>query len=306
MRFIPSALAARIESGAATLCTCWIVTRADPGSGPAQAVRLGFTDHDRPLEVSGVVCRAASGWTAGAAEAELGFAAGTASAEGVLDDEVFLERDIAAGLFDGAAVEAWRVDWGEPSLRVMLWSGTIGRIVREGERFTAEVEGPLAKLERVAGRTFARLCDASLGDGRCKADVSGAPFNGAGAVLAVEDNRRLVVSGLEWFAAGWFARGRLLFTGGENQGLAGQVAAHDVGAAGVLLVLEERPAFAVAVGDGFTVRAGCDKRWGTCGMKFGNRINFQGFPHIPGDDFLLARAAEGEVNDGGSRARATA
>ncbi|HEX8232810.1 MAG TPA: DUF2163 domain-containing protein [Caulobacteraceae bacterium] len=294
MRFIPGEFAARLDGGAANLCTCWIVTRAD-------GARMGFTDHDRPLEVDGVSCAAASGWTAGAAEAELGFAAGTASAEGVLDGEAISERDIAAGLFDGAEVEAWRVDWGEPSLKVMLWSGTVARLVREGQRFTAEVEGPLARLERVAGRTYGRLCDAILGDGRCRKDVSVAAFNGAGVVLAVEDNRRLVVSGLEDFAAGWFARGRLVFTGGENAGGSAQVAAHDVGAAGVVLVLQERPAFAVAAGDGFEVRAGCDKRWGTCGAKFANTINFQGFPHIPGDDFLLARAAEGEVNDGGSR-----
>lgn len=294
MRFIPSDLAARIESGAASLCTCWIVTRGD-------GMRLGFTDHDRDLSVDGVVCRAASGWTTGAAEAELGFAPGSASAEGVLDSGAISERDIAAGLYDGAAVEAWRVDWSEATLKVLLWSGTIARLVREGERFAAEVAGPLSVLERVAGRTYGRLCDAVLSDGRCRADLSGGAFNGVGAVLAVEDNRRLVVGGLDGFAAGWFARGRLAFTGGENAGGTARVAAHDVGTAGVVLVLEERPAFAVAIGDGFEVRAGCDKRWGTCGAKFANTINFQGFPHIPGDDFLLARAVEGEMNDGGSR-----
>lgn len=299
MRFIPEDLAERIEGAAASLCTCWIVTRSD-------GVRLGFTDHDRPLEVDGVICAAASGWTAGAAEAELGFSAGTASAEGVLDGETISGRDLAAGVYDGALVEAWRVDWSEPSLKVMLWSGTIARIVREGERFTAEVEGPLARLERVAGRTYGRLCDAVLGDARCKAEVTGTEFKGAGTVMSVEDNRRLVVSGLDGFAAGWFARGRLEFTGGDNAGFSIQLAAHDVGAAGVVLVLEERPPFAVAEGHGFEVRAGCDKRWGTCGVKFGNSLNFQGFPHIPGDDFLLARAVEGDVNDGGSRVGAAA
>ncbi len=69
MRDIPIELAARIESGAATLCHAWVVTRADGG-------RLGFTDHDRDLVVDGVVCRAASGWTKGAAEVATGLAAG--------------------------------------------------------------------------------------------------------------------------------------------------------------------------------------------------------------------------------------
>ena len=34
---------------------------------------------------------------------------------------------------------------------------------------------------------------------------------------------------------------------------------------------------------------------------FGNGVNFQGFPDIPGDDFLTAYPATGGRHDGGSR-----
>ncbi|MGZ8370593.1 MAG: DUF2163 domain-containing protein [Caulobacteraceae bacterium] len=290
MRDIPTDLATRIESGAANLCACWLVTRAD-------GERLGFTDHDEGVVLGAVVCRAASGWTPGMAEAELGFSPGTASAAGALDSDAISEADIALGLYDGAAVECWRVDWSEPSLAVRLWAGTIRRLVREGSKFTAEIEGPLAALDRVAGRAYGRLCDAALGDMRCKADVTGPAFNGSGEVVAVEDNRRLTVSGLDGFAAGWFARGRITFAGGSTSA----VAAHDVGAGVVVLTLDERPLREIAPGDAFTVRAGCDKRWAACRAKFTNGLNFQGFPHIPGDDFLLAHPSAGEVHDGGSR-----
>lgn len=160
MKTVPPALAARIESGAATLAHVWLLTRADE-------TRLGFTDHDRDLTHDGVLCRAASGWTAGAAEAGLGFTPGGASAGGGLDSEALTEADIAAGLYDGCAIECRRVDWSEPDLFVALWAGTITRLKREGGAFSAEIEGPLAALDRVAGRTFGRLCDANLGDGRC-------------------------------------------------------------------------------------------------------------------------------------------
>ncbi len=53
---------------------------------------------------------------------------------------------------------------------------------------------------------------------------------------------------------------------------------------------------------GFGPDAVCDKRWTTCGATFANAINFQGFPDIPGDDFLTAAPASGGLNDGGSRA----
>jgi len=213
MRTLPDALTARIESGAAMLCHAWIVRRAD-------GTVMGFTDHDRDLTVEGVVCRAGSGWTAGVAETG-GGAVGTMAASGGLDDDAITEGDVAAGIYDSARVELWRVDWTEPELRVRLWAGRLARMRRDGEAFVAEIEGPLAALERVVGRTYGRTCDAVLGDGRCGAAVA------PGAV--------------------------------------------------------------------------CDKRWATCVEVFGNGANFQGFPGIPGDDFLTAHPVAGGRNDGGRR-----
>ncbi|WP_396594214.1 DUF2163 domain-containing protein [Brevundimonas sp. R86498] len=166
MREIPEELVTRIESGAAALCHVWIITRAD-------GLRLGFTDHDRDLTVDGVVCRAASGWTQGAAEAAEGLAAGSLAIGGVLDDERIAEADIAGGLWDGARIVLWRVDWSRPDLRMSLGTGTLSRIRREGEGFVAEVDGPLAALERVVGRTYSRSCDAVLGDSRCGVEPEG-------------------------------------------------------------------------------------------------------------------------------------
>lgn len=169
MRTIPAELAARIQSGAAMLCHVWLLTRSDD-------VRLGFTDHDRELVVEGVSCSAASGWTAGAADQALGFSAGQGAAAGALDSDAITEADIAAGLYDGCEVECRRVDWSDPTLFVTLWSGRISRLKREGSAFTAEVEGPLSNLDRVAGRTYGRLCDANLGDGRCTVPESDPNF----------------------------------------------------------------------------------------------------------------------------------
>ena len=45
----------------------------------------------------------------------------------------------------------------------------------------------------------------------------------------------------------------------------------------------------------------CDKRFATCGAVFENAANFQGFPDLPGDDFLTLYPGEGERHDGGSR-----
>jgi uncharacterized phage protein (TIGR02218 family) len=155
------------------LAHAWIVTRAD-------GVRLGFTDHDRDLVVEEVSCRASAGWSPGAAETGAGYAAGQASALGVLDDAGITEADLAAGLYDGAKVEAFSVDWTAPSRLAPLWTATIAAVSREGPiheggAFKATLAGPLADLERVAGRTFTRLCDARFGDARCGVDLADFP-----------------------------------------------------------------------------------------------------------------------------------
>ena len=59
------------------------------------------------------------------------------------------------------------------------------------------------------------------------------------------------------------------------------------------------PVRAIAEGDGFTIRAGCDKRMETCGEKFANTANFRGFPHIPGQDAVLRYATKDGGHEGG-------
>lgn len=167
MREIPVELAARIESGAATLCHVWLLTRRDGAT-------MGFTDHDRDLIVGGVTCSAGSGWTAGARENRVD-AAGAASVAGGLDDLGIQEVDLEQGLYDEAEVELWRVDWRRPDLKVRLWRGRLARVRRQGQAFTADLEGPMAMLERVIGRTFGRDCSAQLGDARCGVDVTAFP-----------------------------------------------------------------------------------------------------------------------------------
>jgi uncharacterized phage protein (TIGR02218 family) len=157
-----------MASGAATLCHVWLVTRED-------GARHGFTDHDRDLESGGVACAAATGWIPGAADASLGLQPGTAALAGALSDDGISGADLERGAWDRARVELRRVDWERPDLFVTLWVGRIARVTRTGERFTAEVEGPAAALDRVAGRTYGRTCDAELGDARCGVDLSGFP-----------------------------------------------------------------------------------------------------------------------------------
>ena len=46
--------------------------------------------------------------------------------------------------------------------------------------------------------------------------------------------------------------------------------------------------------------AGCDKRSETCRLKFNNFDNYQGFPDLPGEDWVLSVPSSGNRNSGGS------
>ena len=70
---------------------------------------------------------------------------------------------------------------------------------------------------------------------------------------------------------------------------------------GGMLELWEPCALPIRTGDGFTVTAGCDRTAATCAGRFGNIVNFRGFPHMPGNDLLLRTVREGDPGlDGGS------
>ncbi len=56
----------------------------------------------------------------------------------------------------------------------------------------------------------------------------------------------------------------------------------------------------IAPGDAFTVTAGCDKRFATCRDRFANTVNFRGFPHIPGNDFIVSVPVPGSGRHDGS------
>lgn len=288
MRDLSPAFVAHCAGGVTTLCRCWSLRRRD-------GVALGFTDHDRDVIVAGLVHAARTGLEAAEASAEAGFAVSGGDVAGALSSLGLTEADIAGGLYDGASVETWLVDWADPETRLLLDIGTIGEIRREDDAFVAELRGVAARLDAEVGRSYRATCGANLGDARCRVDLSA--WRGAGRVLALPEPATLRVALTGSVADGLFTGGRLAWTGGANAGLAADLRLQ----AGDLVELWETPPRPVAAGDTFTLTAGCDKRVATCRDRFANAVNFQGFPHLPGNDTLL-RGVPGSapVLDGGS------
>lgn len=293
MKTLPPGLQDHLDSGVTTLAWCWRLTRGDGAA-------FGFTDHDLPLTFDGTVFEPESGFTASEIRAGSDLAVDAQEAEGVLSSDRITETDIQDGRWDNAAVEVWRVNWAAPDQRVLMRRGAVGQIRRGKLAFVAEVRSLAHVLGQTVGRVFQAGCDAELGDARCRVDLNDGASHGTGSVTERLRDRAFIAQALGSFAAGWFARGTLTWATGANAGRRAEVLLHDVTGGLVTLTLLEAPLRELAVGDSFTVIAGCDKRAETCSGKFSNIANFRGFPHIPGQDAVIRYATkdgghEGEV-----------
>jgi uncharacterized phage protein (TIGR02218 family) len=286
-------LLAHLAGGVTTVCRAWGVERKD-------GTRLGFTDHDKSLAFEGWTFRADTGMTAGAMMRTTGLAVDNVETVGALSDAAITEADVAAGRYDGAGVSCWLVDWTEPERRMVLFRGTLGEVTRAAGGFRADLRGLAETLNVPRGRVYQRPCSALLGDPGCGVDLGAPGLFAEVPVEHVEGGRRFRFTTLGAFEAGWFARGRLRVLSGEAAGLAGQVREDRSDGEGRTLELWQELRAGIAPGDTVRVEAGCDKSLATCSAKFGNVINFRGFPNIPGDDWITAYPQRSGTNDGGS------
>lgn len=283
MKVLDAALQAHLDTGATTLCWCWRLKRRD-------GVTFGFTDHDRNLTFDSTTFEAAAGFTASDIKDGVGLSVDNLEVTGALTSAALTDSDLAAGRYDDAGVEIFRVNWQDTGQRVLMRSGSLGEVRRDGHAFVAEVRGLAHYLQQPKGRLYQFACDADLGDGRCTVDLNTAAYRGTGAIGAAATPRRYTVSGLAAFNHDFFTRGLVTFTSGSAAGQKIEVKWHTKIAGVVTVELWAEPEGPPAVGDTFTITAGCDKRIETCKAKFANATNFRGFPSMPGNDFITKLA----------------
>lgn len=274
-----------------SVCHCWRLMRRD-------GTAFGFTDHDRRLNVDGMVFEPETGLSASEARQSLGLSVDTVDVEGALSSDRIRDGDIEAGLYDGAVIEAFLVNWRNPANFTRIRKATVGKITRSDGRFLAELESLLHQLDKPNGRYVTRKCDAELGDVRCGVALGQPAFKGVGLVETIEGPDVVRVSGIGGIDTGWFSFGTLTWTGGLRQGRTERIVDHRSDGAFSVLTLQAGSGPQIGPGDGFTIVAGCDHSFATCKAKFANALNFRGFPHLPGNDVAYAYVTDGGVFDG--------
>jgi uncharacterized phage protein (TIGR02218 family) len=260
------------DKALATAAFCWRIERRD-------GVTLGFTSHDRDLDVGGLRYRSAPGILPSAIVLSTGFEIDRLDVKGALTSSAIREDDLAAGRWDGAAVAVSIVDWADQAAAALpIVRGELGDVSARGSGFEAELCGPAAALERAVVEQTSPECRAQLGDKRCRVDMAARVR--ATRLVAVPAESEVEV---ESAPAGEAHRyGRLRWMSGRNSGLVCGIATSD----GPLLTLRDPPRFPAAPGDLVEIAEGCDKSLATCSGRFGNAVNFRGEPHLPGVDLL--------------------
>ncbi|THD84353.1 DUF2163 domain-containing protein [Aliigemmobacter aestuarii] len=281
-----------LKSGTTTLCRAWRIARRD-------GTVFGFTDHDRDLKFEGTVFRAETGVSGRAIAQVTGLAVNNTEVLGALMSEALEERDILAGRFDGAEVRCWLVNWARPLERVILFRGHVGEIVREGEAFRAEFRGLAEALNVPDGRAYQTDCGAVLGDGACGVDLTRPAFSAVVEIASIVDGRFLTLRDGPEHEDRWFERGRLEVLDGAAAGVTAVVKGDRRQGRLRTVELWQDVVADLRAGDRVRLTAGCDKRADTCRAKFANFLNFRGFPHIPGEDWLTTFPSINGVNDGG-------
>ncbi len=284
MSALDPALAARLDEPVTTCCSAWRLTLRDGRV-------LGFTDHDRMLDIDGTQFEPGGGMNATDARDSAGLSVDTTEVSGILNTGRFTDEDIEAGLLDSATVETLLVDWRAPPLHQVVRMATVGRIRRAGAAFVAELESATAFHAQPRGRLYRRTCDATLGDARCGIDLGRSDLRAAVTITMKRGERAYAVDGLGAFADGDF-NGATLQIGATTM----FVPVHRIVGTEHWLDFAERQE--LSPGQTGNLVAGCDQTFARCRDRFANTMNFRGFPHLPGNDEAYAYATEDGVFDG--------
>lgn len=279
MRSLNFSLNQRSQTYLTTLCQCWRLLRKD-------GLILGFTDHDEDIYFGNTTFSARTGFLGSEVETKLGLAISGMEVSGALTSENLKEEDICAGLYDGATIEIWNVNWENVEERVLMDIGMVGNIDQIDYAFTCEIRSLSSYFDQERGRCYQSTCCAELGDLKCKKNIKTYPFQTEGFITNSEQNLLLSTT-LENFEEGWFTGGLLTFTNTEPTGLSYLIKQDQIQNKRHIFSLWEPLSYSIPNNQSFIATCGCDKTLKTCATKFSNQINFRGMPLMPGEQILL-------------------
>lgn len=247
---------------------------------------FGYTDHDMPLTVSGIIYVPAPGLVRGNMS--------VSSTEQVSNQEFSTawidapEEDLLAGKFDNAKIDVLLCSWKQPNLGAFVVnSGNLGQIQWTSDGFSADVLGFMRVLQRSINFLVTGTCRHQLFSqydsqhiGACT--LNSVSYTKTSTVASITTDKLIITAASAnlWGTTGTATNGILTWTSGLNNGLKREVKNYTVSGATATIEFFLPTDYDISNGDAFSLTAGCDKKFDTCKSKFNNVINFGGFPHI--------------------------
>jgi len=276
MKTMSEALKVHLGGELTTLAELVRLTRTD-------GTVIAFTSHDQDIVMGGVTYRADGAFSSGKLALEAALKTKNYEVTGFLDSASISESDIRAGLYDHARVDVFLCNWADVSQGVVqIRRGWIGEVALSGGQYIASLRGFHDLLTRKVGETYTPECRYDLGEARCGVNVAVCTVQGR--VTGASDARTFI-DATRSEENGAFTDAKLMWLTGANAGASGEVCAWEADSKKLTLWLP--PACAIAVGDTYSVTAGCDKRFATCCARFANGVNYGGFPYLPGLSKIL-------------------
>ncbi len=263
---------------------------------------FGFTSHDRDLTYSGLTYLATSAVEASGVRNSLGRQLDTLDVQGLLQSSVLTDSDLLNGLYDGAEVSVFVVNWRSSPIteRAILLTGTIGEVSFQDGLWVAEFRPLSTRLTHQLGQLTSPTCRVKeWGDAECApggvlaSGTNVSAFRHTGRAVTVVTSRYQLTFGASAEATGYFNAGRVYMTSGLNSGLSREVKQHTLSAGAAVIVLQEPFPRAVAVTNTATLEAGCDRTLAICRSRFNNALNHRGEPEIPTTQVALQRGRKG-------------
>ena len=288
MKNLSSGTLADLASPTQTFNTCWYLKRTD-------GTVFSWTDCDQQIIVGGVTYAPTDGYSPSANEGHADFSVDNMELAGFLDSPSITEADVANGKWDFALVRVFMVNRNAISNGTYeMRYGTLGQVkIQAPGKYTAEIRGLSQRIQNTIGSLVTPTCRWIFGDvdayGNAQPQshcaVNAASFTVSPvSVTTVSSTMEFAASSLTQ-AAGYFSMGVVKWLTGANAGVAMDVAGH---ATGGVILLQLPMVEPIAIGDTFSIRAGCMKRYSEdCVTKFSNGINFGGYKDIPGLDKVI-------------------
>lgn len=302
-RTLSVAMSSYLSGAMLALCNCVKITRLD-------GQVFGFTSLDADLVFDGVTYEAQTSVDASELSGQEGSGVDNLDIIGLLTSNRITDTDIRAGLWDGAKVELFLVNFEDTTMgRIPLLVGNLGNFSFDGARYQVEIRSLSQRLAQQIVDLTSPICRVrALFDAKCMPkgyNENGVPVQentltpaGFRFNAPVESVQSLFVvtfggpttpTGGETKVTGYYSYGRVRFTTGLNANIEREVKSHALSASKAQMTLQEPFPFTVGVGDTALIEAGCDRKFATCQTKFLNTLNFQGEPHLPGNDAVLTR-----------------